>query len=81
MSRKLDKYIIFFLTGLILIAFVVSFPKLVFIAVGGLFLIIGMSMKRKKPSEREITNAQHCINDMLRIWFNRLLTGKFQTVT
>ena len=62
MDTKLEKYKRFIFIGILIIALGVTFSTtlketvgslgIVFIAVGGLFFIIGMSKKRKKDEEK-----------------------------
>jgi Sec-independent protein secretion pathway component TatC len=62
MDTKLEKYKRFIFIGILIIALGVTFSTtlketvgslgIVFIAVGGLFFIIGMSKKRKKDEQK-----------------------------
>ena len=64
MSKNLEKYRKFIFIGMIIIALGITFSTTlkdtvgslgtVFIAVGGLFFIMGMSMKRKEDERKKI---------------------------
>lgn len=66
MENKMEKYKRYIFAGIIIIALGVTFTNtmketsgslgIVFIAVGGLFFIIGMNMKRKKDQSEQEKN-------------------------